>query len=118
MKMEIQKPMMGKPATSSWQRRLAWLLGIWLVSVLVLAGMAYGMRLLMSAAGMTATGQSAYSATHGSAGRQVAGLLVQPHGQLQPLPHKRRLGPVGPWCRWSGQAGEWRRYEALRIIGL
>ncbi|MFT8275905.1 DUF2474 domain-containing protein [Kerstersia gyiorum] len=82
MKMEIQKPMMGKPATSSWQRRLAWLLGIWLVSVLVLAGMAYGMRLLMSAAGMTASGQSAYSATQGGGGRQVARLLAQPHGAI------------------------------------
>lgn len=82
MKMEIQKPMMGKPAASSWQQRLAWLLGIWLVSVLVLAGMAYGMRLLMSAAGMTASGQSAYSATQGGGGRQVARLLMQPHGAI------------------------------------
>ncbi|QBR42342.1 DUF2474 domain-containing protein [Kerstersia gyiorum] len=109
--------MMGKPAASSWQQRLAWLLGIWLVSVLVLAGMAYGMRLLMSAAGMTATGQSAYSATHGSAGRQVAGLLMQPHGAIAAVTAQATPG-AGPWCRWNGRVGEWRKYEALRIIGL
>lgn len=37
-----------------WLRRLGWLVTIWLVSILVLGVVAYGMRQLMSAAGMTA----------------------------------------------------------------
>jgi hypothetical protein len=36
-----------------WGRRLAWLAGIWLASVAVLGVFAYGMRLLMRAAGMS-----------------------------------------------------------------
>ncbi|CAM4075186.1 hypothetical protein KESI111651_01430 [Kerstersia similis] len=51
---ELQKPMSGEVRPASWGKRLAWLAGIWLASILVLTLMAYGMRLLMSAAGMTA----------------------------------------------------------------
>lgn len=62
MKIEMQKPMMGRVPPSSWGRRLAWLAGIWLLSIAVLAVMAFGMRLLMSAAGMTV----------GQGGREIA----------------------------------------------
>ena len=38
---------------SRWLRRLAWLAGIWVASVAALAVVAYGLRLLMRAAGMS-----------------------------------------------------------------
>ena len=38
---------------SRWIRRLAWLVGIWLASVAALGVVAYGLRLLMRAAGMS-----------------------------------------------------------------
>ncbi len=37
-----------------WLRRLAWLAGIWTLSVGALALVAYVLRLIMNAAGMTA----------------------------------------------------------------
>ncbi|MFB8829370.1 DUF2474 domain-containing protein [Azotobacter sp. CWF10] len=36
-----------------WPRRILWLVMIWGASVLCLGGIAYGLRLLMRAAGMT-----------------------------------------------------------------
>jgi len=36
-----------------WLKRLAWLAGIWLASVAALGVVAYGLRLLMRAAGMS-----------------------------------------------------------------
>ena len=38
---------------SSWAKRLGWLVGIWLTSVLALGVVAYDLRLLMRAAGMS-----------------------------------------------------------------
>ena len=38
---------------SIWAKRLGWLVGIWLASVLALGVVAYGLRLLMRAAGMS-----------------------------------------------------------------
>ena len=37
-----------------WLRRLAWLVGIWVASVSLLALVAYILRLIMNAVGMTA----------------------------------------------------------------
>lgn len=37
-----------------WLRRIAWLVAIWAASIAVLAIVAYGLRLVMNAAGMTA----------------------------------------------------------------
>jgi len=37
-----------------WIRRLAWLLGIWTASIAILALVAYLLRLVMNAVGMTA----------------------------------------------------------------
>ena len=42
----VQKPL--------WPKRLAWLLGIWAVSIAALALAAYLLRLVMNAVGMTA----------------------------------------------------------------
>lgn len=39
---------------ASWRRRIAWLIGIWAASIAVLALVAYALRLVMNAAGMTA----------------------------------------------------------------
>ena len=38
---------------SRWLRRFGWLVGIWLASVAALAVVAYGLRLLMRAAGLS-----------------------------------------------------------------
>ncbi len=42
---------------SGWLRRIAWLVGIWVASVGILAIVAYALRMLMNLAGMT-TGSS------------------------------------------------------------
>lgn len=46
--------MAGKPVTPGygWARRLLWMVGIWLASVLALAAAAWVMRLLMVSMGM------------------------------------------------------------------
>lgn len=41
-------------AERAWWRRLAWLAGLWTASVLALALLAWLLRLLMSAAGLSA----------------------------------------------------------------
>ena len=41
--------------TISWWRRVAWLIFIWAAGVSVLAVLAYLLRLLMNAAGLTTT---------------------------------------------------------------
>ncbi|HEY9573311.1 MAG TPA: DUF2474 domain-containing protein, partial [Pusillimonas sp.] len=38
----------------SWRRRIAWLVGIWAASIAVLAVVAYALKLVMNAVGMTA----------------------------------------------------------------
>ena len=47
------KPEHSHEARPLWQR-LAWMLGLWCVSVLALGGMAYLLRLFMRAAGLGA----------------------------------------------------------------
>ncbi len=42
------------PRKGRWLRRMGWLLGIWAASIAVLALVAYVLRLIMNAAGMTA----------------------------------------------------------------
>lgn len=44
---------MKSPARDSWPRRVAWLVAIWAASVAALAVVAYLLRLLMNAAGLT-----------------------------------------------------------------
>lgn len=46
---------MGKPVAPryGWAKRLLWMIGIWLISVAVLGIVAFAMRLLMNAAGMS-----------------------------------------------------------------
>ena len=43
-----------EPQAGSWRRRIAWLALIWAASVATLALIAYVLRLVMNAAGMTA----------------------------------------------------------------
>ena len=49
----MSAPSSERPTALGWIRRLAWLVGIWLASVAALGAVAYGLRLLMRAAGMS-----------------------------------------------------------------
>lgn len=44
----------GVPRKGRWLKRVGWLLGIWAASIAALALVAYVLRLIMNAVGMTA----------------------------------------------------------------